>query len=185
LWTSWVVVLFSAPGVALLVIEPLTFPVALLCFAHAWAVPWLQARRGARAVVAIGSERSAASRGGVTGPERVALGLLADLVGRDGIDTVRSSGLAPYRGDLGFWLVGEQGAFLVRRGAIGRRVFSWCVRVGDADGLPAADRVAHLLLALREDEEGFATVANLNFSGAGWRIRPHLTPRERSALRGG
>jgi hypothetical protein len=76
------------------------------------------------------------------------------------------------------WLVGEQGAFLVRR----RRVFSWCVRVGDVDGLPAGDRVAHLLLALREDEEGFATVANMNFSGAGWRVRRHLSDAEGVAL---
>ena len=118
MWTAWVVGLFSAPGVALLLIEPLTFPVALLCFAHAWAVPSLQARRGARAVVAIGigEERRVARRRG-DGPERVALGLLADLVGRDGIDVVRESGFAPYRGELGFWLVGEQGAFLVRDGA--------------------------------------------------------------------
>jgi hypothetical protein len=178
-----VVGLFSAPGVALLVIEPLAFPVTLLCLAHAWAVPALQARRGARAVVAIGSEKSAASRNGeATGPERVALGLLADLVGRGGIDVVRESGLAPFQGKLGFWLVGEQGAFLVRRGPVGRRVFSWCVRVGEADGLPAADRVAHLLLALREDEEGFATVANLNFSGAEWRLRRGLSGAERAAL---
>ncbi|HYH60335.1 MAG TPA: hypothetical protein VD766_00565 [Solirubrobacterales bacterium] len=167
----------------LLWIEPLTFPVALLCFAHAFAVPALQARRGARAVVAMGSEKSAASGGGeATGPEKVALGLLADLVGRSGIDVLRTSGLAPYRGELGLWLVGEQGAFLVRPALIGRRVFSWCVRVGDADGLPAADRVAHLLLALREDEEGFATVANLNFSGAEWRLRRQLAPAEREAL---
>ncbi|MDQ3759542.1 MAG: hypothetical protein M3331_06350 [Actinomycetota bacterium] len=170
---------------ALLVIEPLAFPVALLCFAHAIAVPALQARRGARAVVAMGSARSAATREGEkTGPERVALGLLADLVGRDGIGTVRESGLAPYRGELGLWLVGEQGALLVREGRFaGRRVFSWCVRVGDADGLPAADRVAHLLLALGEDEEGFATVANLNFCGASWRLRRHLSPPERAAFR--
>lgn len=176
--------MFSAPGVALLWIEPLTFPVALLCFGHAWAVPALQARRGARAVVAIGSEKSAASpRGEATGPERVALGLLADLVGREGIDVVKESGLAPFRGELGWWFVGEEGAFLVRRGLIGQRVFSWCVRVGDADGLPAADRVAHLYLALREDEEGFATVANLNFSGAEWRLRRHLNAREHKVLR--
>lgn len=177
--------MFSAPGIALLAIEPLTFPVAGLCFAHAIAVPALQARRGARAVVAMGSPRSAAtSEGENTGPERVALGLLADLVGRNGIDTVRESGLAPYRGELGLWLAGEQGAFLVREGRFaGRRVFSWCVRVGDAGGLPAADRVAHLLLALRADEEGFATVANLNFSGASWRLRRHLSPPERAAFR--
>lgn len=183
-WTAWVVGLFSAPGAALLWIEPLTLPVAFLCFAHAWAIPTLQARRGARAVVAMGSPRSAASPDGEpSAPEGVALGLLADLVGRDGIDVVRASGLAPYRGALGFWLVGEQGAYLVRRGLVGRRVFSWCVQVGDANGLPAADRVAHLLLALREDEEGFATVANLNFSGAEWRLGRHLPAVERAALR--
>ena len=176
--------LFSTPGLALLWIEPFAFPVALLCFAHAFAIPALQARRGARAVVAMGSKKSAASRRGEsTGPERVALGLLGDLVGRAGIDVVRESGLAPYRGELGSWLVGEQGAFLVRRGAIGSRVFSWCVRVGDEDGLPAADRVAHLLLALREDEAGFATVANLNFSGSRARVAPFLQPAERAALK--
>ena len=32
--------------------------------------------------------------------------------------------------------------------------------------LPSADRISHLLLALRTDEQGFATVANLAFSGA-------------------
>ncbi len=178
MWTAWVVVLFSAPGVALLLIEPLTFPVALLCFAHAWVVPWLQARRGAQAVVALGSERSVAMGDGEPGPSHVALGLLADLVGKDGIDVLKLTGFAPYGGEFGYWLVGEQGALLVRDGVMGKRVFSWCVRVGDADGLPAADRVAHLLLALREDEEGFATIANLNFSGAGWRVRQHLTAEQ-------
>ena len=172
-------VLFSAPGVALLWIEPLTFPVALLCFAHAWAVPWLQARSGARAVVPLGSERSAATRDGVTGPEQVALGLLADLVGRNSIDFLKTTGFASYGGEFGLWLVGERGALLVRDGVLGKRVFSWCVRVGDADDLPAADLVAHLLLALREDEAGFATVANLNFSGAGWRVRQHLRAEQR------
>jgi len=179
MWTTWVVLLFSAPGVALLWIEPLTFPVAVLCFAHAWAVPWIQARRGARAVIALGSERSAAVREGQTRPDRVALGLLGDLVGKDGLDFLKLTGFASYAGKLGLWLVGEQGALLVRDGIVGRRVFSWCVRVGDVDGLPAADRAAHLLLALHEDEEGFATVANLNFSGAGWRVRQHLQAAQR------
>jgi hypothetical protein len=58
----------------------------------------------------------------------------------------------------------------------------WCVRIGKPEGLPAADRVAHLLLALREDEAGFATVANMNFSGALWRIRGRLGERTRVAL---
>jgi hypothetical protein len=76
------------------------------------------------------------------------------------------------------WLVGEAGALLVRPG--GGRVDCWCVKV-DAD-LPSADRTAHLLLALREDEAGFATVANLAFSGAAWRIRRRLPATMRAAL---
>jgi hypothetical protein len=55
------------------------------------------------------------------------------------------------------------------------------VRVADAD-LPAADRVAHLLLALRADESGFATVANLTWSGACWRLRPRLSKAAREGL---
>src|SRR5256885_5255701 len=38
------------------------------------------------------------------------------------------------------------------------------------------------LLALREDERGFATVANLGFSGATWRVRRRLPERSRAAL---
>ena len=190
-WTTWVVVLFGAPGLVLLWIEPWTFPVALLCLVHAWAVPSLQARRGARSVVPIGSGRSAARSAatgestGSAGPERVALGLLADLVGHDDRDLLRATGLARQRGQLGTWLVGEQGAFLLRpSGRLGgRRVMCWCVRVSQAEGLPAADRVAHLLLALREGEEGFATVANLAFAGARWRVARHMPGAAAAALR--
>jgi hypothetical protein len=55
------------------------------------------------------------------------------------------------------------------------------VRANDGD-LPASDRIAHLLLALRTDEEGFATVANLAFAGAPWRLRRRLDGRGREAL---
>jgi hypothetical protein len=55
------------------------------------------------------------------------------------------------------------------------------VRVDDPN-LPSADRIAHLLLALRADEEGFATVANLSFSGARWRVRRRVAPAMRPAL---
>jgi hypothetical protein len=48
--------------------------------------------------------------------------------------------------------------------------------------LPPSDRIAHLLLALRVDEEGFATVANHAFAGAPWRVRRRLPERMRPAI---
>lgn len=183
-WTCWVVALFSLPGLVLLWIEPATAPVTLLCVAHAWGVPMVQARRGARSVVALGSERSSAAAGPGIGPERVALGLLGDLLDHRDRELIQRTGLAPHRGGLGLWLVGEQGAFLLHRRRVlrARRVCCWCVRVAEPGELPAADRAAHLLLALREDEEGFATVANLAFSGARWRVKRHLEAAVRPAL---
>lgn len=177
-WTSWVVLAFTLPGALLLYVEPLAFPAAALCFAHAWAIPWLQAGRGARSVGPLG----AVSGDGTEAPssERVALGLLADLVGHRERELLGQSGHALQRGELGVWVLGEEGALLVRPG--GRRVDCWCVRIGEPEGLPAADRMAHLLLALREDEAGFATVANMNFSGALWRVRGRLGERTRAAL---
>jgi hypothetical protein len=77
------------------------------------------------------------------------------------------------------WLIGEAGAVLVRPG--GRRVHCYCVKV-PAPELPTGDRVAHLLLALRTDEMGFATVANLAFSGARWRLSRRLKAPARDAL---
>jgi hypothetical protein len=53
--------------------------------------------------------------------------------------------------------------------------------VNDPD-LPGADRIAHLLLALRADEQGFATVANLAFAGAPRRVRARLPQAMRPAL---
>ncbi|CAN5573982.1 hypothetical protein BH20ACT15_BH20ACT15_11040 [soil metagenome] len=175
------VVTFGAPAAALMALEPLAAPAAAFFLAHGAAVLHLQAGRGARAVVPIGSERSASQRAGAdAGPEGVALGLLGDLVGHDERALLAETGLALQRGSLGVWLVGEEGAMMVRPG--GRRVDCWCVRVAKAGDLPAGDRVAHLLLALREDEEGFATVANLNFSGAAWRVRRRMDARARPAL---
>jgi hypothetical protein len=83
------------------------------------------------------------------------------------------------RGQFGVWLVGEAGALLVR--PRGRRVYCYCVNVPDPQ-LPSGDRIAHLLLALRTDEAGFATVANVAFSGARWRLRRRLARPARGAL---
>jgi hypothetical protein len=184
LWTAWTAAVatpFLAAGAFLLWLEPLTFPVALGSFAHAWVIPELYARRGARSVVSIGSRGSASRKPRADDhAEATALGLLGDLVGHDQRALLERTGLAMERGRLGVWLVGERGAMMVRPG--GHRVDCWCVRIADPGSLPAGDRVAHLLLALREDEAGFATVANLAFSGAPWRVRRRMPRRARPAL---
>jgi len=154
----------------LFILNPLTAPVGLILLAHAWAIPELYANRGAKVV------RPRPRRGAAA--EATALGLLGDLVGHEAREIHARTGLVPERGALGTWLVGEAGALLVR----GRRVHCWCVRVQDPD-LPGADRIAHLLLALREDEQGFATVANHAFSGARWRVRRRLPRAVRPALK--
>jgi hypothetical protein len=165
------VVPFVAVAIVIVVLQPLAVAVSLIALAKAWLIPALYAQRGAnvaRPKRRLGEE-----------PERRALGLLGDLVGHTARDLYATTGLVLERGRLGVWLVGEAGAVLVRPG--GRRVFCYCVRVPD-DELPAADRTSHLLLALREDEAGFATVANLAFSGARWRLRRRLDRPLRPAL---
>ncbi len=180
LWTATTVahvVPFLVAGVALVAIQPLALPVALACVAHAWVIPELYAARGANVVR---PPRRTAQAG--EGPEATALGLLGDLVGHDARDLLARTGLVLEPGRLGMWLVGPAGALLVRRGRLGRpRVDCWCVGVPDP-GLPTADRTSHLLLALRADEAGLATVANLAFSGTTWRVRRRLDPRQRPAL---
>jgi hypothetical protein len=173
-WTATTVahtVPFIGTAGLLFGLEPLSFPVDFALLAHAWAIPELYARRGANVV--------RPKPQGDDAPERVAVGLLGDLVGHDARELHARTGLVPERGRLGVWLVGEAGAVLVAPG--GRRVFCWCVKVPEP-GLPTADRIAHLLLALRSDEQGFATVANLAFSGAPWRLRRRMHPRTRPAL---
>ena len=125
-------------------------------------------------------DRAPAPSAAADGPERTALGLLGDLIGHEARALHARTGLVVERGALGVWVVGEGGALLVR----GRRVDCWCVHVEDRR-LPSADRIAHLLLALRTDEQGFATVANLAFSGARWRVRRRLPPMQRAALDAG
>jgi hypothetical protein len=159
-----------ASGV-LLWLEPLSAPVVFVLLAHAWVIPELYAKRGANVL----RRRERAS----DGAERTALGLLGDLVGHEARELHARIGVVLERGALGVWLVGETGAVLVAPG--GRRAHCWCVRVEDGS-LPSADRIAHLLLALRTDEQGFATVANLAFSGAPRRVRRRLPPSVRPAL---
>jgi hypothetical protein len=175
LWTLTTlahVVPFVLVAVGMVLLSPIALPVSLAALAHAWLIPELYARRGATVTREL--------RPGADGPERVSLGLLGDLVDHDARELHARTGLVPEPGRLGTWLVGEAGALLVA----GRRVSCWCVRATDPEEgrLPSGDRVAHLLLALRSDEEGFATVANLAFSGARWRVRRRLPKRQRTAL---
>jgi hypothetical protein len=174
LWQGWTIALsvpFVLVAAVLVALEPLAFPVALAALAHAWVIPELYAFRGANVV------RPKGAQGAVN--EEVAQGLLGDLLGHDERELQRRTGLALERGEFGVWLVGQAGALLVSRE--GRRVHCFCVRTTDPD-LPPSDRVAHLLLALRTDEQGFATVANHAFAGASWRIRRRLPKPMRPAL---
>ncbi len=174
-WTATTlahVVPFTGTGVLLLALDLRLIPFALIAWAHAWLVPRAYVSRGVNVVRPRRWTASAQA-------EATSVGLLGDLVGHDARDVHARTGLVPERGALGVWLVGPTGALLVRPG--GRQVLCWCVRVADPD-LPAGDRIAHLLLALREDEAGFATVSNLSFAGARWRVRRRLLPAMRPAL---
>jgi hypothetical protein len=174
LWTLWTVawtIPFIAAGVVLILIQPLAAPVALAAFAHAWIIPELHAFRGA----SVARRKGARNENG----EPVAQGFLGDLLEHEPRELQRRTGLALERGSLGTWLVGEAGAILVQPGS--KRAHCFCVRATDP-GLPPSDRIAHLLLALRSDEIGFATVANHVFSGALWRVRRRLPQETRPAL---
>jgi hypothetical protein len=167
--TTFQVAPMIATAGLLLTLHPVAAVVGLILLAHAWAIPELYANRGAK-VIKPRARGDAAS-------EATALGLLGDLVGHEARELHARTGLILERGSLGVWLVGEAGALLLR----GRRVHCWCVRVPDP-ALPSTDRIAHLLLALREDEQGFATVANHAFAGARWRVRRRLPKTQRPAL---
>ncbi len=174
LWTFTTVahtVPFIAAGAVLVVLLPVMTPVALVLAAHAWAIPELYAARGAAVLRAHGAAAGA--------PDRRAAGLLGDMLDHGRRALHARTGLVVERGELGTWVLGDAGAVLVRPG--GRRVNCYCVKVAEP-GLPRADRIAHLLLALRTDEQGFATVANLVFSGARWRLRRRLGATARHAL---
>src|SRR4051812_33457366 len=115
IWTLWsigILVTFGLPAALLIWIEPLAAPVSAIFLGHGLAVLHLQARRGARGVKPLTN---------ASGPaEATALGLVGDLVGHDARDLLGQTGLASQPGRLGSWLVGQEGAILVRPG--GHRV---------------------------------------------------------------
>src|SRR3954453_17974560 len=105
LWTLWIAAItvqFVVGGAALLIIAPISAPVALACFAHAWIIPELYAFRGASVVRPKGTRPE--------GGEPAAQGLLGDLLAHEPRELQRQTGLALEPGTLGIWLVGEAGA---------------------------------------------------------------------------
>lgn len=163
---------FIVAAGALAAVKPVLTPVSLVLLIHAWAIPELYAARGAGVL----RRRAPAD----AGPEARALLLLGDLVDEPNRQLHARTGMVMAPGELGIWVLGEAGALLVRPGA--HRVNCYCVKATGTN-LPHGDRIAHLLLALRCDERDFATVANLAFSGASWRLRRRLAPQQREALR--
>jgi hypothetical protein len=168
-YTTAYVTPFLVMGAFLIALEPLLAAVSLLCLVHAWVIPELFAHRGARVLA---HDRRDAN-------DRFGKGLLADLIDRRPAAIEERTGAVVEPGRLGVWVLAERGALLVRPG--GRRVHAFCVSVKDGE-LGRCDRIAHLLLALRQDETGFATVANHAFAGGTWRIRRLLAPSRRPAL---
>jgi len=179
LWTLTTfahVVPFTLAAAGLMVLQPLALPVALACVAHAWVIPELFAQRGANVL--------RPRRRTEEEFERRSVGLLGDLVDHEARELHARTGLVLEPGRLGVWLVGEAGALLLP--VRGHMAYCYCVKVdgrhSEASALPAGDRTAHLLLALRADEQGFATVANLSFAGARWRVRRRLRKPQRPAI---
>ncbi len=189
LWTLTMaahVVPFAGASALLMWLQPLALPVALVLLAHAWIIPELYAQRGAnvlRPPRPFGATRPDAP---APQPERRSVGLLGDLVGHEARALHARTGLVLEPGRFGAWLVGEKGAVLLH-GRRRPRAYCYCVKVDPrrpaAQALPSGDRIAHLLLALRSDEPGFATVANLAFAGATWRLRRRLPREMRPALK--
>jgi hypothetical protein len=179
IWTAYTVahvVPFLGTSALLMIVQPLAFAVAAVCVAHAWIIPALYAQRGANVLL------PKRARGHSDAAEDRSVGLLGDLVSHEMRELHAATGLVIERGALGTWVVGPAGAVLVRHGrGRSRRADCWCVRVAEPE-LPSGDRIDHLLLALRADEHGFATVANLAFSGALWRVRRRTKSKARPAL---
>jgi hypothetical protein len=181
-WTRWTVgqelpFLLTAAGLPWL--SPVLTILSAAALGFAWFIPHLYANRGAGVVAPPRPWGAAGTDPLDDTAERRALGLLGDLVGHEARATLTETGFVLERGRFGVWLLGPAGALLLRPG--GRRVQCYCVRA-TGEPLPRADRIAHLLLALRSDEAGFATVANLSFSGARWRVRRCLDAPARTAL---
>ena len=156
-------------GALLMLVEPLAFAVAASCLAHAWIIPALYAQRGGERRAAEVAQRRragrAASRRPAGRPRRP----------RQRASCTRARASCSSAARLGVWLVGTGGraARAPRRPA--RPTAGACASTTPT--CPRGDRIAHLLLALRTDEDGFATVANLAFSGARWRVRRRMDRR--------
>jgi hypothetical protein len=182
-WTRWTFgheLPLLATAIAMVLLSPILAPMSAIALVFAWVIPSLYAARGAGVLASPRPWGRPPDAAVAPDAQQRALGLLGDLVGHEARAVLRDTGFVVESGHFGVWVVGPAGALLVRPPG-GRRVQCWCVRA-TGEELPRADRIAHLLLALRADEAGFATVANLSFSGARWRVRRRLGLEARAAL---
>ena len=159
-----------ATAALLLTLHPVAAVVGVILLAHAWAIPELYANRGAKVVKprARGRRRRGGDRAGPARRPRGARGARAARADRAG-DGARA------RSACGSW--GRPARCSCAGGACTAGACGCRTR-----RCRARDRIAHLLLALREDEQGFATVANHAFAGARWRVR-QATARRPSGRR--
>src|SRR3954470_1241686 len=100
LWTLTTVahvVPFIAVAVVLMLLQPLSAPVAAMALAHAWVIPELYAVRGANTV--------RPKRRGQAAAEPVAQGFLGDLLGHEERALQHETGLALEPGRFGTWLI--------------------------------------------------------------------------------
>ena len=159
----------SSRGPCCVAIEPCSRPSAL-ALVQPWAIPELYAQRR--------RERRAPARRARRGRRADRLGLLGDLVGHEARDLHARTGLVLERGRSASGSWGRRGRCSCGPGA-GACTASACAST-DPD-LPPRDRISHLLLALRTDEQGFATVANRR-SRRALAVRRRLPPQRRPAL---
>ena len=171
-WTLLYTVPFIAAAAGMLWLDPITAPVALVAAAHAWIIPELYAARGATVATPKGPRRARAEPV-AAGPARPTCSVTTSA-SCSARPAWRSSAASSACG----WSARPARCSITPGG---RRVHCLLRRRHRLRAAPS-DRVAHLLLALRVDEEGFATVANHAFAGAPWRVRRRLPARMRPAI---
>ena len=190
LWTLTMVahvIPFAGAAALLMWMQPLALPVALVCLAHAWIIPELYAQRGAN-VLRPPRRRGAAPASRRRGPEQRSVGLLGDLVGHEARELHAAHGARRRARPARHVDRGGDGRGPAARPPPPARVLLLREGRPAPGGRPrAALRRPHRAPAARPAQRraGFATVANLAFAGATWRLRRRMRRRDAAGAEGG